>query len=251
MLKAVLFDVDDTLIDWSRFEDDWTSHEIHHLRGVFDHLNTDLNGGLDDLEAYMTEFRNRAIAAWTNARTTMIAPHVGKVLMESAVALGVLADKLDQNTLLRHYGWRKIPGTYVFPDVPPTLRTLIEHGVKVGVVTNAFQPMVLREVEFEQHGILDYFPECRVSAADVGYLKPHPAIFELALKKIGAAPEETVFVGDDPEADVVGAQGMGMKAVLRRSPRRPLDEARIRPDAIVSDLYAILPLLDTWFPGWR
>ncbi|MFN8527578.1 MAG: HAD family hydrolase [Anaerolineae bacterium] len=252
LLKAVLFDVDDTLIDWSRFEDDWTNLELRHLQGVFNYLNSLHADVLNDMQAYATEFRNRTISAWTSARGTMIAPNVGKVLVESAVALGVPAEKLEARAVLEHYGWRAVPGTSIFPDVPVVMKLLIERGLKVGVVTNAFQPMWLREIEFEGHGILHYFPECRISAADVGYLKPHPAIFELALKKIGTTPAETVFVGDDPEADIFGAKSMGMKAVLRLTPRRPVfEDEDIHPDAIVNNLHELLPHLDEWYPGWR
>ena len=48
-----------------------------------------------------------------------------------------------------------------------------------------------------------------------------PAIFEAALDCLGVQVDEAVFVGDNPEADIAGAQSIGMKAVLRVRHRTP------------------------------
>jgi putative hydrolase of the HAD superfamily len=48
----------------------------------------------------------------------------------------------------------------------------------------------------------------------VGYQKPHAAIFEHALDLLGAAPADAIHVGDDPQADVIGARGAGIEPVL-------------------------------------
>lgn len=228
--------------------------EMRHISGVFDYLRTELGIANGDIHRYLHEFRERATLAWTTARDTLVAPNVGAVLVESAIALGAPPDKIEISRVLSAYGWRAIPGTKIFPEVHDVIPMLKAAGLKVGMVTNAFQPMALREIELgiDGHNILDYFPDCRISAADVGYLKPHPSIFELALATIGTTAEQTVFVGDDPEADIVGAQGVGMKAVLRQTVRRRLfDDDTIKPDAIVTDLHQLPPLFDRWYPGWR
>jgi putative hydrolase of the HAD superfamily len=132
------------------------------------------------------------------------------------------------------------------------LRLLHDNGIKVGIVTNAYQPMWLRDIEIQFHGILDFFPDCRISAADVGYLKPHPAIFQAALNCCGTKADETVFVGDDIEADVAGAQAAGLLAVLRASRRSlPRLGGNVVPDATIKTLTDLHPVLDEWFPGWR
>lgn len=140
----------------------------------------------------------------------------------------------------------------MFAEVPEVLKLLHENGIKVGIVTNAYQPMWLRDVEIQMHGLLDFFPDCRISAADVGYLKPHPAIFQAALNCCGAKADETVFVGDDVEADVAGAQAAGLLAVLRQSRRsQALFGGTVVPDATIKTLSELPTILDDWFPGWR
>ncbi len=249
-LKAVLFDLDDTLIDWSGFNSDWAAMEQNHLRGVFDYVCADIHT-LDDFDAYVAEFRARVNAAWTSARTNLRAPHLGALLVESAVALGAPADALDARRCLEAYDWAAATGTVGFPDAIPALSLLADHGIKVGIVTNAHQPMWLRDIELRTHNLIDHFPTCRISAADVGYLKPHPAIFQTALNCLGTKPSETVFVGDDPEADVVGAQAAGLLAVLRRGRRASFGLSRIVPDEVIDSLEELPAILDGWYPGWR
>lgn len=250
MLKGVLFDLDDTLLDWSGFNSDWASMELEHLRGVFDYIAKEVHP-LNDLDAYSAEFGNRMLAAWTAARGTMRAPNLGQVLVETSVACGVPAESLDPRRCLEAYHWGAVPGTRIFPEVPQTLKLLKQNGIKIGICTNAHQPMWIRDVEIQEHGIYDYFPECRVAAADVGYLKPHPLIFQTALRCLGLKPDEVVFVGDDLEADIGGAKAAGLRAVLRRSVRRPSVDGTVVPDAKINTLDELPAILDEWYPGWR
>jgi HAD superfamily hydrolase (TIGR01458 family) len=69
--------------------------------------------------------------------------------------------------------------------------------------------------------------------------KPSSAYFEAALEALDSDPEMTWMVGDDIEADIAGAQGMGMRTVLVRTGKfRPdeLEAGRVRPDGIVSSI---------------
>jgi len=250
MLKAVLFDLDDTLLDPSDFDHNWPALERQHLRKIFDYVGAEIQP-MDNFDAYCAEFGTRMADAWTSARSTMRAPNLGTVLVETTVAFGVPAESLDARRCLQAYDWGPIPGTKAFPEVTETLRLLRQHGLKFGIVTNAHQPMWIRDLEIQAHGIFDFFPDCRISAADVGYLKPHPIIFQTALRCLAVTPEEAVFVGDDPNADIVGAQSAGLKAVLRRLPQRPFASETIVPDAFISRLDELPPLLDHWYPGWR
>lgn len=250
MLKGVLFDLDDTLLDWSGFNNDWPAMEQEHLRRVFDYISAEIQP-LDNLDAYAAEFGTRMLAAWTAARGTMHAPNLGTVLVETSVAFGIPAEALDPHRCLEAYQWGMIPGTRVFPEVPETLDLLRQHGIRIGIVTNAHQPMWIRDVEIQQHGLYDFFPDCRVSAADVGYLKPHPVIFQTALRCLETKPEETVFVGDDPVADIGGANAAGLRAILRRVPRMAARNGSVAPDATINRLDEVPAILDSWYPGWR
>jgi HAD superfamily hydrolase (TIGR01662 family) len=176
---------------------------------------------------------------------------MGTVLVETAEALGVRPGVLSPRRCLEVHTWSIIAGTAPFPEVPEVLASLQEKGIKLGIVTNAYQPMWMRDIEIEGHGLLPFFPECRLSAADVGYLKPHPVIFQTALECLGTRPEETVFVGDNPLADVMGAKRAGLRAVLRRTNtvENAIGEA-IEPDHVVNDLLELIDILAKWYPDW-
>lgn len=252
-LHAILFDLDDTLIDWGDFFDDWESIESRHVRSVYQHIRK-AGYMLGGVTQFTQEYMRRTRSAWVNARSTLEAPHVGKVLVETAEAMGVPKGELVQEECLHAYGWGRAEGVTVFPDVPPMLEELIAHNIKIGIVTNAFQPMWMRDRELAEHGLLDYFPDCRISAADVGRLKPDSRIFHHALQRIDAAPEHVVFIGDNLSADIGGAKKVGMKAVLRkRRVQRYMRHAPppIEPDATVDSFTELPAILDKWFPDWR
>lgn len=251
-LKAVLFDLDDTLLDWSKFDGNYYGLELQRMSQLREYL---VAQGYDVpvTDRFVEEFRDRSIAMWEYGRETMIAPHMPRILAETVAQMGVPEDAIEASVLLEQYNWGAVPGTQIFPEVPKTLETIIDAGIQIGIVTNAYQTMAMRDVEIDEHGILKYFPTCRFSAADVGYLKPHPAIFETAINCTQTSPEETVFVGDNLNADIVGAQRVGMRGVWRDTGQHPSRIAleTVDPDATITALDQLLPILDDWYPGWR
>lgn len=251
MLKAVLFDLDDTLIDWSGFNVDWEQRDRQLIQHVFDYVSDRVHP-IKNVDALVTEYRDLTFKAWETGRGSLRAPHMGRVVVDSLVAMGVPEAAIDEREILEAFEWGAAPGVTLFEDVPEALQLLLDNDIRIGIVTNAHQPMWMRDRELEAFDLLKYFADCRLSAADVGYLKPHPRIFETALKCVGVRPEEAVFVGDNPVADVAGAQGVGIQAVLRiRKPVPPMLSGLIVPDHAINSLAELPAVLDDWFPEWR
>lgn len=252
MLKAILFDVDETLLDWSGFNGVWNEVEAPNLAGVFQYLVTQVHPALgEDVGRYTSEYRRRVHEAWATGRSSLRSPHVGRLLVDAAIALGAPDHSVDMEQCLTAYGWQSAPGTCVYPDVPPVLKALQERGLRFGLVTNSFHPMRLRDFELKAHGLFDFFPECRISAADVGYLKPHPNIFKAALDCLGVTAEETAFVGDNLTADIAGAQSAGMNAILRvKKPAVPMLSGLVVPDAAINTFEELPRILEKLFPDW-
>jgi FMN phosphatase YigB (HAD superfamily) len=67
--------------------------------------------------------------------------------------------------------------------------------------------------------IFDYFDFIIVSAI-VGVAKPHPKIFQIAIEEAAVPPDQILYVGDNPEDDIKGANAMGIDAVLVNRPGR-------------------------------
>ena len=249
MLKAVIFDLDDTLIDWSGLDDDYESRQAPHLSAVFEYICQQSPVGRHG--RVLSDVPQTFARALDNSRLDHVAPHMGRDLLSAATELGVPADLFEAEMLMRAYQWGATAGCAAFPEAEETLTHLRDNGLKLGLVTNAYQPMWARDVELEAHGIADYFRDCRVSAADHGYLKPHPSIFQAALDCLEVEASETVFVGDDVEADIVGAQAAGIFAVLRVSKRRVQELNGTQPDSRIESLLELPFVLDKAYPGWR
>jgi putative hydrolase of the HAD superfamily len=80
--------------------------------------------------------------------------------------------------------------------------------VRVGLVSNYPCGLSLRRL-LSVLGIADRFHPVVISG-EVGYVKPHPKLFALALEGLGVAPERVLFVGDSWAGDMVGASAAGM-----------------------------------------
>ncbi|MCX2838912.1 YjjG family noncanonical pyrimidine nucleotidase [Salinimicrobium sp. MT39] len=82
---------------------------------------------------------------------------------------------------------------------------------KLHIITNGFKEVQYKKLE--SSGILKYFSSITTSE-DVGVKKPNPKIFEVALGKAEAKVEESIMIGDNLEADILGAKDFGMQAIL-------------------------------------
>ena len=98
----------------------------------------------------------------------------------------------------------------VFPEVPGTLRRLRAAGYRLAIVSNWQCGLGHFCAELAIGEPFDHV----VASAEVGHAKPSPEIFEEACRRLGLPPERVLHVGDTPEADVEGARGAGMRAVL-------------------------------------
>jgi REG-2-like HAD superfamily hydrolase len=120
--------------------------------------------------------------------------------------------KINQDTALqvlakiRGYNWR----FERYEDTLPTLQELEKRGLIIGLISNVVRDM---ETIYQELGIQPYL-SFKVTSAEVGCDKPQPEIFLAALSKAQVKPEEAIHIGDQYEADVLGAQGVGMKGVL-------------------------------------
>ena len=247
-LKAVLFDFDDTLIDWSGVRLSWREIDAPRINRVLAYVNGNQQTSSDDRDRLLDLYLQRTREAWAEARESLRAPNMPRILFATLREFGIDSDLLDKEAVIRAYNWNVAPGAVVFPDVLPMLETLRSANIKLGIVTNASQPMAMRDAELVEHGLIDYFPHCRLSAADSGYLKPHKRMFETALERIGTAADETVFIGDNPIADIAGAHAVGMQAVRRLTSRH-----RSASDShpCLRSLHELPAILDDWYPDWR
>jgi putative hydrolase of the HAD superfamily len=123
--------------------------------------------------------------------------------------------EVDEEELTRfleaeHAAWN--PARQLAAHTPALLEALRERGLKLGLVSNAFDPGWLLHRDLEQMGLAERL-DFAVFSSEVGKRKPHPAIFERALEALEVDAADAVFVGDRLYEDVHGAGELGMTTV--------------------------------------
>lgn len=95
---------------------------------------------------------------------------------------------------------------------------------KLHIITNGFQEVQNFKLK---NSMIDHFFECVVDSEMVGVKKPNPLIFEYSLTKAKAIPKKSIMIGDSYEADILGAQKLGMHTIHFNSNNEPEDEKGI------------------------
>jgi HAD superfamily hydrolase (TIGR01509 family) len=242
MLNAILFDLGDTLLDFEQM----------HSREVFEQAGRQTYDWLQkrghSLPPFRTYFRSQVWAVrwaylWSTIRRREF--NCYDLLHTACRRMKIELSESDKRELAWQWYLPVTLRASVAPDVVPTLAKLRDRGLRLGLVSNTFLPGFVLDRHLEIHGLLDFFP-VRIYSSEIGYCKPHPRIFQAALGAIGTSPENTLFVGDLVKKDILGAQRMGMRAVLRqrRSSYRfhPIANFVIRG---ISELHQVISALET------
>jgi putative hydrolase of the HAD superfamily len=137
-----------------------------------------------------------------------------------AIGLNLEPALIERVMELEQEGW--LNSVHVGPDVVQTLEELRRQGLRLGIVSNAAYLPRLMKAQLDALGLAQYFNAVTFSS-EVGVRKPHPAIYQDALAKLGVEPARTLFVGDRVREDVQGPKSLGMRAVLTREWRQEDD----------------------------
>jgi FMN phosphatase YigB (HAD superfamily) len=241
-IEAIVFDLDDTLIDWA--QPTVTREDFYQPRIAAIHSHVSLLGHrLPPVDEFFQIVDEAITIAWTEAKKNWEIPSIGDVLCLVFVNLGLDVGQIDINEVLRVFDWQPRPGVILFSDTIPVLQELRRRDYKIGMVTNSFLPMWMRDSELQAYGLMEYL-DVRISAADVGFLKPHPQIYQKLLDQLQTEPARTVFVGDRPGNDIAGANEVGLISVLMSPPHLDRDLNGVEPDYTISSLSELLPILD-------
>jgi putative hydrolase of the HAD superfamily len=125
----------------------------------------------------------------------------------------------------------------LYEEVPDVLRDLHASGYTIGLISNTQRSLS----SFERHFELDGLFSVAISSSDHGYMKPHPSIFQEALRRAAVDPSDAVMVGDSVPHDIEGARRLGMRGVLVARSRL---SAECPPDIpVIHSLRELRPLL--------
>ncbi len=205
MLRAIFFDVGNTLL----FPYPSVSEVVRQVLADEGHVH-DLSA-IDSLMPLVDEFyedKYREDDTFWKSEDETSAVWVGMYsLLCRRLGIHADAEKIAlrvYDEFGRHDRWR------AYDDVLPAFERLTQAGLRIGLISNWDRRLAGL---FAGLG-LDRYLDAIVSSAEVGLHKPDPRIFELACQRLGVVPSEAAHVGDHHYADILGAESVGMTAVL-------------------------------------
>ena len=204
MLEAVLFDWGDTLMQFAYSPELVSAGQRAGLAAIG---RADLPRADEVTERFREEYEP---LFWVPGTIEEIEyPNLVRRLL---AGFGVEIDdaELDRFLEAEHRAWD--PARILAAHTHPLLESLRAHGLKLGLVSNAFDPGWLLHGDLEQMGLAQRL-DFSVFSSEVGTRKPHPAIFERALEALGVEPGRALFVGDRLYEDIRGAAEVGMTTV--------------------------------------
>jgi len=216
LIKAILFDLDDTLLDrttslgayvkeqYQRYKLDHIAYETYHRRFL--------------------ELDQRGYAAKPQVFQALIADFAVPASVEA-----LLAD-FEQGA------WNSCT---LLPDAIVVLRTLRSCGYKLGVITNGEEWSQMRKLRVT--GLVSLFDLLVISEQEQ-VKKPNPQIFTRAAKRLSARPDECAFVGDHARNDIYGAGAVGMKTIWYPGDQVWPAELAVVPDYTIRGLAELLAI---------
>ncbi len=228
-ITAVLFDLGDTLWHFPKMPpaQEIRTETMRRVGGALRQWGIPLEG---DLRFLGRDIRFGVEAADRAAyESDCVSPDFNAVVRDIANAKG-LSLTYEQGAELWD-AWNlggKMLGRTMFADAFTVLDWLRDHGYRIGCVTNRVFGGPRFVEEMREIGLDRYFEVTAVSC-DLGYMKPHPRIFEWTFEQMKIDPRETAMVGDSLRADVEGAQAVGLTTILRkvRKPDKPHEPEQV------------------------
>jgi HAD superfamily hydrolase (TIGR02253 family) len=195
MIRAVIFDLDNTLVDFMGMKRQAVSAAIDSM------IDAGLQLSPEEVQERIdTIYQERGIE-FQNVFDQLLYDVFQKVDYK-ILSAGVIAYRRAREAALVPY-----------PHVTMTLVRLVKRGLRLAVVSDApGREAWLRLCYLNFHHLFDQV----VTFDDTGERKPSPKPFQRALELLKIRPQEAIMVGDWPERDMVGAAQLGMTTVFAR-----------------------------------
>ncbi len=236
-IRALLFDVNGTLID---IETDEGLEEIYRAighflwyQGISLHRWEVRDLYFQIMQRQRAESKEKfpewnAVEVWRELLDSRASDYTRSLPLEKREQLPLFLAELHRGIARKRLR--------LYPQVQETLDQLRPH-YRMAVVSDAQSAYAVPELRAV--GLLNYFNPIIVSG-DYGYRKPDPRLFQKALDALQVEPEQALFLGNDLYHDILGAQQVGMKAILVSFDQSRTEQQPISPDYTITS-FAELP----------
>jgi HAD superfamily hydrolase (TIGR02253 family) len=195
MIKAVIFDLDNTLIDFMKMKKAAVNAAVDAM------ISAGIKMPKDDATKTLYELYDQYGIEYQQIFQKFL-QKTSKKVNYKILAAGIVAYRKVQPSFLEPYA-----------NAVPTLLRLREHGLKLAIVSDA--PRLKAWLRLVEMKLQDFF-DIVVCHEDTNQYKPSKMPFLRALKELRIKPEEAVMIGDWPERDIKGAKQLGMKTVFAK-----------------------------------
>jgi putative hydrolase of the HAD superfamily len=199
-IQHIFFDLDHTLWDFDK-NSKLAFARMFHLHRI-----------TLDLEEFITVYEPINFQYWKLYREEKVSKQQlrrGRFL-EAFQVFGIHFNETDLDVLATSYIEELPKDNHLFDGVKDVLRYL-ESRYQLHIITNGFQEV--QHLKLNNSGISSFFRTVTTSE-EVGLKKPNPVIFQKALEKAAAEAHLSVMVGDTFEADILGAEAVGMETLF-------------------------------------
>lgn len=229
-LGAVLFDIDDTLFSTTQFAKVARRNAVRAM--IAAGLDLPEEVVLRELDEVLTEFTSNYDQHYDQLLKRLRPKCLERLNPALIVAAGVAG-----------YHDTKFRELKPFDDVLPLLEALRKANVVVGIVTHGWT--IKQAEKIVRLGVVPYLSPRAVFISDqLGIAKPNPKIYALALRDLGIAAADAMYVGDSPSHDITPPKSLGMKAVwARRASRHHPSVGDAIPDHVVDDFVSLRTIL--------
>lgn len=195
MIRAIVFDLDNTLTDFMRMKEAAIQAAMDGM------IDAGFKIPREELRLRIDAIYKERGLEFQQVFDELLARELGQI-DPKILASGIVAYRRARESTL-----------VLYPHVHMTLLELVKRGIRLGVVSDAPRIQVwMRLCSLSLQHLFDAV----VTFDDTQERKPSPAPFREVLKRLGVAPEDSLMVGDWAERDVVGGRGLGMKTVFAR-----------------------------------
>jgi len=199
-IQHIFFDLDHTLWDFDR-----------NSRMAFEQL-FQIHSISVDLDEFMKIYEPINFEYWKRYREERVTKQElrrGR-FFEAFQPFGIHYNDTDLDELATSYIDELPKNNYLFEGVKDVLQYLSEKYL-LHIITNGFEEV--QHLKLKNSGISPFFKTVTTSE-EVGLKKPNPVIFEKALEKAVTVPKVSLMVGDTFEADILGAEAVGMETLF-------------------------------------